>query len=76
MNARTAQAAPPEVLERVAQVAHELRTPLNGIKSWTHVLETALESPDPMVLRAIEGILLGVEQQVALIEKLERWDGK
>jgi signal transduction histidine kinase len=60
----------------LAHMAHELRTPLNGIKSWAHVLETLLEDPDPTVARAIEGILLGVEQQVALIDKLEHWTGK
>ncbi|HEX4780206.1 MAG TPA: histidine kinase dimerization/phospho-acceptor domain-containing protein [Usitatibacter sp.] len=58
------------------QLAHELRTPLNGIKSWAHVLETLIDDPDPTLARAIDGILLGVEQQVALIDKLERWTGK
>lgn len=54
-----------------ADIAHELRTPLNSIKSWAHVLESVIEDPDPMVTRAIEGILIGVEQQAALIEQME-----
>jgi signal transduction histidine kinase len=68
--------APAAEISDLEQLAHELRTPLNGIKSWAHVLETLLEDPDPTVARAIDGILLGVEQQVALIDKLEHWPGK
>ena len=59
-----------------ADIAHELRTPLNSIKSWAHVLETVIEDPDPMVSRAIEGILIGVEQQAALIEQMEHPERK
>ena len=59
-----------------ADIAHELRTPLNSIKSWAHVLETVIENPDPMVSRAIEGILIGVEQQAALIERMEHPERK
>ena len=53
-------------------VSHELRTPLNGIKSWAHVLERHLSGkpPDEMAEKAVAGILMGVEQQVALIEEL------
>jgi signal transduction histidine kinase len=51
--------------------AHELRAALNGIKSWAQVLESVIEDPDPMVVRAIEGILIGIDQQVALIERME-----
>lgn len=55
----------------LAIVSHELRSPLNGIKSWTHVLENQLqESDDPTVQRAIAGIMIGVEQQVRLIDDL------
>ena len=59
-----------------ADIAHELRTPLNSIKSWAHVLESVIEDPDPMVTRAIEGILIGVEQQAALIEQMEHPERK
>ena len=59
-----------------ADLAHELRTPLNSIKSWAHVLESVIEDPDPMVTRAIEGILIGVEQQAALIEQMEHPERK
>jgi PAS domain S-box-containing protein len=54
----------------LAIVSHELRSPLNGIKSWTHVLENQLRDADPTVRRAIDGILIGVEHQVRLIEDL------
>ena len=54
-------------------ISHKLRSPLNGIKSWTHVLQNQLhDSADPMMRRAIDGIMLGVEQQVRLIESLDR----
>ena len=58
------------------ELAHCLRTPLNSIKSWAHVLEMVIEDPDPMVARAIEGILLGVEQQATLIEQMEHPERK
>jgi signal transduction histidine kinase len=58
--------------ELVAQLAHELRSPLNGIKGWVSVLQRALEDADPIAWRALDGILLGIEQQVALIEALEQ----
>jgi len=55
----------------LAVVSHELRSPLNGIKSWTHVLENQVhESNDPTTMRAIAGIMIGVEQQVRLIDDL------
>ena len=54
----------------LAIVSHELRSPLNGIKSWTHVLENQVHDPDPVVRRAIAGIMIGVEHQVRLIEDL------
>jgi signal transduction histidine kinase len=55
----------------VALVCHELRSPLNGIKSWTHVLETQVQGcDDPTIVRAIAGIMTGVEQQVRLIDDL------
>ena len=56
--------------EFLAIVSHELRSPLNGIKSWTHVLESRLRDADPAIQRAIAGIMIGVEQQVRLIEGL------
>ena len=55
----------------LAIVSHELRSPLNGIKSWTHVLENHVQAGDDATLqRAIAGIMIGVEQQVRLIEDL------
>ena len=60
----------------LADLAHELRTPLNSIQSWAHVLEAVIEEKEPMVARAIEGILMGVEQQAALIEQIERPERK
>ena len=54
----------------LAIVSHELRSPLNGIKSWTHVLENQLRDADPTVRRAIDGIKIGVEHQVRLIDDL------
>jgi PAS domain S-box-containing protein len=54
----------------LAIVSHELRSPLNGIKSWAHVLEGQLREADPTVRRAIEGIMIGVEHQVRLIDDL------
>jgi PAS domain S-box-containing protein len=54
----------------LAIVSHELRSPLNGIKSWTHVLENHVRDADPTVQRAIAGIMIGVEQQVRLIDDL------
>ena len=59
-----------------SDLAHELRTPLNSIKGWAHVLETVIEDPDPVVTRAIEGILIGVEQQATLIEQIEHSERK
>jgi signal transduction histidine kinase len=57
--------------EFLAIVSHELRSPLNGIKSWTHVLENQLrEDDDPTTKRAVAGIVIGVEQQVRLIDDL------
>ncbi len=54
----------------LAIVSHELRSPLNGIKSWTHVLENQLRDAEPMVRRALAGIMIGVDHQVRLIDDL------
>jgi PAS domain S-box-containing protein len=54
----------------LAVVSHELRSPLNGIQSWTHVLESYLDTESPPVRRALAGIKTGVQQQVRLIEDL------
>jgi PAS domain S-box-containing protein len=56
--------------EFLAIVSHELRSPLNGIQSWTHVLEAYVPLDQPLVVRALSGIKLGVQQQVRLIEDL------
>jgi len=58
-----------------AEVAHDLRTPLNAIRGWAHVLEGSLPDADPMVRRALAGILLGVEQQARLIDRLVQMEG-
>ncbi len=58
--------------ELVAQLAHELRSPLNGMRGWVTVLQGALPQDDPIADRAIDGILLGIEQQLRLIEALEQ----
>ena len=58
-----------------AAVAHDLRTPLNAIRGWAHVLESSLPDADPMVRRALAGILLGVEQQARLIDDLIQMEG-
>ena len=60
----------PRIEPLLSIVAHELRSPLNGIKSWTHVLEGRLGGGDADALRAIAGIMTGVDQQVRLIEDL------
>ncbi len=52
----------------LANVSHELRSPLNAIKSWAHVIENQLyEMDDPTTRRAIDGILVGVDEQVRII---------
>ncbi len=56
--------------EFLAIVSHELRSPLNAIQSWTHVLEAYVPLDQPLVVRALSGIKLGVQQQVRLIEDL------
>jgi signal transduction histidine kinase len=61
---------------QITELAHKLRTPLNSIKSWVHVLESVIEDPDPMVARAIEGILIGIDHQVGLIERMEHPERK
>ncbi len=56
--------------QALALVSHELRTPLNGIKSWAHVLENQLRDADPATQRALDGIRIGVEHQVRLLDEL------
>ena len=54
----------------LAIVSHELRSPLNGIQSWAHVLENQLREAEPPIQRALNGIRIGVDQQVRLIDDL------
>jgi len=55
----------------VDSVSHELRTPLNGIKMWARVLETAFDSGDEAtVRRALDGIMISVDQQAQLLDEL------
>jgi signal transduction histidine kinase len=75
VNAHIAPAASRDE-SQITELTHDLRAALNGIKSWAQVLESVLEDPDPMVARAIEGILIGVDQQVALIERMEHPERK
>ncbi|HET7400878.1 MAG TPA: PAS domain-containing protein, partial [Usitatibacter sp.] len=51
-------------------VSHELRTPLNGIKTWAHFLDNQLQDADATIRRAIAGVMIGVDQQVRLIDDL------
>ena len=53
----------------VAMIAHELRSPLNGIKAWAHVLRNSV-AVDAAAERAIDGILVGVAEQVRLVQGL------
>lgn len=54
----------------LSTASHDLRGPLNAIHTWAHVLERKLGEADASVGRALAGIRAGVEQQVALIEKI------
>ncbi|WP_295686854.1 PAS domain-containing protein [uncultured Nevskia sp.] len=56
--------------EFLAIVSHEMRSPLNGIQNWAHVLESVPGNSNKLMLRAIAGIKIGVEQQVRLIDDL------
>ena len=55
-----------------AALAHDLRTPLGAIHTWARFLQDYLGDGDPQVTRALEGIVIGVEQQLALIERATR----
>lgn len=72
MNARAIGLEAPLDSDTASQLAHELRSSLNGIKTWVTVLQGSLEAPGPLAVRAMEGVLEGVDQQVRLIEALER----
>lgn len=59
----------------LASVTHDLRTPLNAIKTWAEVLQSQLGAhDDPVVRRALKGIMSGIDQQARLLDKLA--DGK
>jgi PAS domain S-box-containing protein len=51
-------------------LSHDLRTPLNGIKTWAHFLDNQLQDADDPIRRAVAGIMIGVDQQVRLIDDL------
>ena len=61
-------AAPP-LDQALESLVHDLRTPLNGIQTWTHVLENQGVT-DELSQRAVQGILIAVEQQARLIDQL------
>lgn len=54
------------------ELAHRLRGPLNDLLLWTAVLEHQLAGASPVVQRALAGLQRAVQQQVGLIETLER----
>jgi signal transduction histidine kinase len=55
----------------LATITHDLRTPLSAIKAWANVLDAQLrENQDPMVRRALNGIMSGIDQQASLLDKL------
>jgi signal transduction histidine kinase len=59
-----------EDARRLAEVSHALRTPLGALRNWAHLLRGRLgDSADPVVLRALDGIDIAVEQQVKVIEE-------
>jgi signal transduction histidine kinase len=50
---------------------HDLRTPLNSIKTWAEVLQSQLGAhDDPVVSRALKGIMSGIDQQARLLDQL------
>jgi signal transduction histidine kinase len=55
----------------LSSITHDLRTPLNAIKTWADVLDAQLGAhDDPIVRRALKGIMSGIDQQARLIDKL------
>ena len=58
----------------LAEASHALRTPLGALRNWAQLLRSRLgDSADPVVLRALDGIEVAVEQQVRVIEdRLDR----
>lgn len=66
---RPGPAAPTE--SSIASVMHDLRTPLNSIKTWAEVLQSQLGAhDDPVVSRALQGIMSGIDQQARLLDRL------
>ena len=67
----TPETARPDAQPSLSAITHDLRMPLNAIKTWADVLEAQLGAhDDPIVRRALKGIMTGVDQQARLIEKL------
>lgn len=55
----------------LSHASHALRTPLNAIQGWTYVLAHQLnDTEDGLTRRALDGIRTGIDQQVALLDRL------
>jgi signal transduction histidine kinase len=54
------------------QLAHRLRGPLNTLVIWSAVLQRQLQDAPPLVQRSLAGLCEAVEEQVRIIEELER----
>ena len=57
------------------QLAHRLRGSLNTLVLWSAVLQRQLQDASPLVQRSLAGLCEAVEEQVRIIEELERAAG-